>query len=276
LIAQWPKDLAGLRTALRDLDGQRDTFLQARYFPEMVAVKGGEFTMGCEQNNDEKPPHRVVVSDFQMGATEVTWWQYGLYAAAEQGNVEMPEAPGWGIGGDNPVVNVSWYDAVRYANWLSKRKGLVRAYKGLEENNVEWPDPRGPGFRLPTEAEWEYAARGGKQQEWAGTDSIDLLKDHAWYDANSGSRTRPVRGKRANAFGLYDMSGNVWEWCWDWYGGYQEEPKDNPVGPSEGTVRVLRGGSWYSSAGGCRSAFRFNYDPDNRYDDIGFRLVFVP
>ncbi|MFZ4428355.1 MAG: SUMF1/EgtB/PvdO family nonheme iron enzyme, partial [Saprospiraceae bacterium] len=277
LMAQGPKDLAGLRTALRDLDGQRDAFLQARYFPEMVEIKGGEFTMGSERYDDEKSPHRVVVSDFQMGATEVTWWQYGLYAVVEQGNgVEMPEAPGWGIGGDNPVVNVSWYDAVRYANWLSKRKGLVGAYRGLEENNVEWPDPRGPGYRLPTEAEWEYAARGGKQQEWAGTDSEDTLEDYAWYGANSGSRTRPVRGKKANAFGLYGMSGNVWEWCWDWYGDYQEEPKDNPVGPSGGTDRVLRGGSWSFNAEHCRSAIR-NYDtPDFRYDSIGFRLVFVP
>jgi formylglycine-generating enzyme required for sulfatase activity len=289
LIAQGPKDLAGLRTALRDLDGQRYSFLQARYFPEMVAVKGGEFTMGSEQNDDEKPAHRVVVADFQMGATEVTWWQYGLYAAAEQGNgVEMPDSPGWGIAGDNPVVHVSWYDAVQYANWLNEKKGMTAYYdvdKARKDpgNTNEYDDlkwtvrPRGSkGYRLPTEAEWEYAARGGKQQEWAGTDSEDTLGDFAWYAANSGSRTRPVRGKRANALGLYDMSGNVWEWCWDWYGDYQEEAKDNPVGPSEGTFRVLRGGSWFSYAGYCRSALRSGSNPGYRDASIGFRLVFVP
>jgi formylglycine-generating enzyme required for sulfatase activity len=273
------KDLESLRSALRDLDGERYVFLQSRYFPDMVAIKGGDFTMGGENGeDDEKPPHRVSVSDFEMSKHEVTWWQYGMYATAErERGVDLPEAPGWGISGDNPVVNVSWYDAVGYGNWLSGRSGLDGVYKGLGTDDVEWESGKRPGYRLPTEAEWEYAARGGNQQEWAGTNAEDSLGDYGWYDGNSRSRTRPVGGKKANPFGLYDMSGNVWEWCWDWYDGYGEAAESNPRGPSEGTHRVLRGGSWSFNAEFCRSAYRgYSNSPADRDAYVGFRLVFVP
>ena len=199
LLGRWldlpgQKDLPELRTALRSLDEERWAFLQLRYFPDLVAIKGGDFTMGGE-NGDEKPPHRVSVSDFEMSKHEVTWWQYGLYATAEvERGVELPEAPGWGLSGDNPVVNVSWYDALGYANWLSGRSGRDGVHKGLGTDDVEWESGKRPGYRLPTEAEWEYAARGGKQQEWAGTNAEDSLGDYGWYDGNSGSRTRPVGG----------------------------------------------------------------------------------
>ena len=281
LLGRWldlpgQKDLPELRTALRSLDEERWAFLQLRYFPDLVAIKGGDFTMGGE-NGDEKPPHLVSVSDFEMSKHEVTWWQYGMYATAErERGIELPESPGWGISGDNPVVNVSWYDALGYANWLSGRSGVDGVYKGLGTDNVEWESPNRPGYRLPTEAEWEYAARGGKQQEWAGTNAGDSLGYYMWYGWNSGSRTRPVGGKKANPFGLYDMSGNVWEWCWDWYGAYGEAAQSNPLGPSQGASRVLRGGSWNNGAEICRSANRNFYIPDDRYADVGFRLVFVP
>ena len=198
LSMKGSKDLEGFRTALRDLDGGRYVFLQSRYFPDMVAIKGGDFTMGGENGeDDEKPPHLVSVSDFGMSKHEVTWWQYGMYATAErERGIELPEFPSsWGdISGDNPVVNVSWYDALGYANWLSGRSGVDGVYKGLGTDDVEWEAGKRPGYRLPTEAEWEYAARGGNQQEWAGTNAEDSLGDYGWYDGNSGSRTRPVGG----------------------------------------------------------------------------------
>jgi formylglycine-generating enzyme required for sulfatase activity len=273
------KSLENLRSALRTLDAEQDAFLQARYFPKMMPIKGGEFTMGSEGGeSDEKPPHRVQVSDFQMAETETTWWQYGLYVTAREGEVDMPSAPGWGISGDNPVVNVSWYAAIEYANWLSGRMGVERAYPETGENS-SWPGPGRPGYRLPTEAEWEYAAAGGKQQKYAGTDEEGVLGDYAWYDDNGGSRTRPVRSKKENPFGLYDMSGNVWEWCWDWYGeAYyaqcaQQGVVQDPMGPSSGDYRVLRGGGWSSSSGDCRVSDRRSGYPSSEDYIGGFRVV---
>ena len=281
------KDLPGLRTKLRSLDEERWAFLQSRYFPDLVAIPGGDFTMGSENGeSDEKPVHEVSLSGFSMTRSEVTWWQYGLYASAERG-IEMP-ASGWGTGGDSPVVNVSWYDALGYANWLSERSGVSGYYKVDKEkkdpgnkneyDELKWtvlPREGSKGYRLPTEAEWEYAARGGRQQEWAGTNVEDSLGYYAWYRANSGIRPRPVMGKMSNPFGLYDMSGNVWEWCWDWYGGYGEAAQSNPRGPSEGSNRVLRGGGWNDGTERCRSANRPSI-PVTRANDVGFRLVFVP
>lgn len=267
-----------LRSALQALDASRDSFLEARYFPRMVELPGGNFEMG---DDDYGPTHAVELSSFRMAKTETTWWQYGLYVAARGGEVALPEVPGWGISGDNPVVNVSWYDVLDYANWLSDRQGVARAYPKTGRN-ASWNGPRKPGYRLPTEAEWEYAARGGKQQEYAGTNNEEELGEYAWYGDNSGSRTRGVGEKRANSFGLYDLSGNVWEWCWDWYAGdYYKSCKEkgkvvNPLGPIEGKYLVVRGGSWNYRAGSCRSAYRFSHSPVTRYDDVGFRLVFVP
>ncbi len=169
-------------------------------------------------------------------------------------------------------MNVSWYDAIEYTNWLSGQMGLEKAYPETGENTF-WPGPGGAGYRLPTEAEWEYAARGGEQQKYAGTDEEGALGDYAWYDNNSGGRTRPVRIKEVNPFGLYDMSGNVWEWCWDWYGEYEAEAQKDPIGPSSGDYRVLRGGSWYDYSGSCRVSNRRSYDPSHEDDDLGFRVA---
>jgi formylglycine-generating enzyme required for sulfatase activity len=131
------------------------------------------------------------------------------------------------------------------------------------------------GYRLPTEAEWEYAAKGGNKNylsyEYSGGNSVDRV---AWYSGNSGGHTHPVGTKQANDLGLYDMSGNVWEWCWDWYGSYSGGSQSNPAGPaSSGAYRVLRGGSWGNDAGYVRSADRSNFTPSNRYNNLGFRLV---
>lgn len=256
---------AAARQALRALNPARDSFLQARYFPVMVDIPGGRDTIGDEN----KGRLIVTITSFRMAQTETTWWQYQLFCKATER--DEPETPSWGRQGDNPVVNVSWYDAVKYANWLSEREGLRKAISGGESK--PYTIDLKAGYRLPTEAEWEYAARADANTLYAGGDDIDEV---AWYYLNSGYRSRPVRGKARNAFDLYDMSGNVWEWCWDWYGGYPPKAQVDPVGPGKGSDRVLRGGSWLYGAERCRVSRRSFYDPDYRSYDYGFRVVLVP
>ena len=260
------KTRAAAREALRALNPARDSFLQARYFPVMLDIPGGIFDMG---DDDEKPVRKVTLTAFKMAQTETTWWQYALYCRVK--GITLPAAPSWGRLGDNPVVNVSWEDAVEYANWLSEREGLQKAIAG-GDGKPYTIDLRA-GYRLPTEAEWEYAARADGNTPYAGSKVIDEV---AWYSDNSGGRTRSVGGKAPNALGLYDMSGNVWEWTWDWYGKYPPEAQINPVGPGVGSYRVLRGGSWIINADDCRVSCRFINDPDDRYDGIGFRVALVP
>jgi formylglycine-generating enzyme required for sulfatase activity len=159
---------------------------------------------------------------------------------------------------NHPVIHVSWNDANEYCNWLSRKTAK--------------------NYRLPTEAEWEYAARGGNQSRgytYSGSNNVDEV---AWYNGNSGSATHAVGQKGPNEMGLYDMSGNVWEWCKDWYGGdyYKISPAIEPKGPSDGSYRVARGGGWSLSARYCRPSFRYDYNPVNRYHGLGFRLVLVP
>jgi formylglycine-generating enzyme required for sulfatase activity len=279
----------GFRTALTALHRGRDSMLEARYFQEMVEVKGGTFTMGSEDEEDSgwgnaRPPHPVMVSPFRIARTETTVWQYHLYLAAQGKDMDdenVIERPSWGWEGSNPVVNVSWYDAVEYANWLSAQHGYTSAYivdknKQDPNNQYDWTvrlAPGADGYRLPTEAEWEYAARGGSLQDtfpYSGGDDLDKI---AWHGENSRGRTMPVAGKKANNAGLHDMSGNVWEWCWDWYGDYPDELQIDPRGAEEGVYRVLRGGSWLNGPQSCRVAYRGIYGPDYRIDYIGFRLV---
>ena len=151
---------------------------------------------------------------------------------------------------DTPMIGVTWYGAVAFTEWLSELTGKT--------------------FRLPTEAEWEYAARGGERYKYAGSNDID---DVAWYGDNSGRKTHPVGQKRPNGYGLYDMSGNVLEWCADWYDDYTSSPQTDPVGPSSGQEKILRGGSWIIDAQDCRVANRGTYTPDGSYFTSGFRVV---
>jgi formylglycine-generating enzyme required for sulfatase activity len=167
----------------------------------------------------------------------------------------MPEAPSWGWNNKHPMVMVSWNDAVAYCNWLS------------DELNGD--------YRLPTEAEWEYAARGGKKNTsyiYAGSNDLDEV---GWNQDNSGAQANSVMKKKPNELGLYDMSGNVWEWCRDWYEKeyYAKSPSTNPKGAATGSYRVLRGGGWYGPAAYCRVANRNYRTPDARFNDGGFRVV---
>ena len=218
---------------------------------KMIRVEGASFMMGAPDNDpnafdDEKPQHEVTLSDYYIGETPVT---QALW------NAVMGENPSLFEGGNSPVEEVSWTDCQEFIKKLNTKTGRT--------------------FRLPTEAEWEFAARGGNKSrgyKYAGDDNIDEV---AWYVNNSESVTHPVKQKKANELGLYDMSGNVWEWCQDWFGRYGSGKETDPTGSSEGSNGVLRGGSWNVDAQCCRVACRFCGDPDDRYGNVGFRLALV-
>ncbi|MBW7960584.1 SUMF1/EgtB/PvdO family nonheme iron enzyme [Patescibacteria group bacterium] len=233
--------------------------IDPKYLPEVVYVEGGTFTMGCRErgsfcSDDEKPAHQVTVSSFSIGKYPVTVEEYRYYCI--QTGIIMPDAPSWGWHDDHPMVYVNWNDTQGYVNWLSRETGK--------------------NYRLPTEAEWEFAARGGNQSRdynYSGSNTID---EAAWYGKErAGQRTHSVGGKKGNELSLYDMSGNVWEWCQDWYGEdyYNNSPSINPKGPSSGFSRVLRGGNWFDGTTYCLVAHRHTSHPGNRSDDRGFRIV---
>ncbi|MGK5094309.1 SUMF1/EgtB/PvdO family nonheme iron enzyme [Deltaproteobacteria bacterium TL4] len=234
-------------------DGQTLTLeleLKEQASGDFVLVKGGCFQMGDifgEGGSDEKPVHKVCLDDFYLGKTEVTQGQWQKVMGNNPSNFKN---------GDNyPVEQVSWNDIQIFLQRLNQQGGK---------------------YRLPTEAEWEYASRsGGKRERYSGSDSIDGV---AWYDGNSGNQTHAVGTKAPNGLGLYDMTGNVWEWVQDWYGEnyYSQSPSTNPRGPSNGSYRVYRGGSWYYFAGYSRSANRYYDSPDCRYHYFGFRFAFSP
>lgn len=265
------------RASIEAFDAAEYKKLMERYYPVMVKVEGGIFDMGCDPEIDpncenDEVLHKQEVSSFQIAKYETTWWQYHLFCKATG---HESESPGWGTDGDNPAVNVSWFDAVEYCNWVSRQLGQKEAI-GKDSEGRDTVNLRA-GYRLPTEAEWEYAAKGGKYRSqfvYSGGNEIDAV---AWYGGNSGSRTQPAGRKEANALGLHDMSGNVWEWCWDWKTEYPENPLPNYKGPedSDFIYRVLRGGSWDYDDNYCRVAYRNDDDPDVRLTDDGFRCARV-
>ena len=246
-------------------------------YDEMVKVEGGTFTMGAtaEQGSDydsnELPTHQVTLSDYYIGKYEVTQqlWEYvmsysgtcadGSSMSAYASDVWLGSDPSssYGVGDYYPAYYVSYYDIVDiFLPRLNKITGRT--------------------YRLPTEAEWEFAARGGKQSKgykYSGSDNIGVV---AWYTGNSGGKTHQVGTKEPNELGIYDMSGNVWEWCGDWYGSYSSSAQTNPTGPSSGSYRVVRGGSWRNLAGYWRVSYRGGNLPSNRDNCSGFRVVLVP
>ncbi len=279
------------------------SFLQERYYPKLIDVEGGVFKMGTPNGKKDKLLHQVKLSSFQIAETQTTVWQYLLYLKAN--SLLLDDAPPWGLLGDHPIMNVNWYEGVEYSNWLSARKGKNDIYYGIDKtiedpNNISSHDPlkwtisvnSSKGFRLPTEAEWEFAARGGalsRGYEYSGSNNINAV---AWYSKNSKNRTNPVRQKQPNELGLFDMSGNVWEWCYDWYKVYDVEPDSsadsdtvgnnniavsgaviNPTGAVMGAERVDRGGSWRHAAERCRVSTRDDSYPTYRDYYLGFRVA---
>ena len=225
---------------------------------EMVRVPAGSFLMGDE---DSGPIHRVAITNpYYISKVPVT---QALYQAV------MNDNPSRFKGDDKPVETISWFDAAKFCNALSKAMNIEPAYKISEK--VEWVAGTS-GFRLPTEAEWEYAARGRTTARFACGDLESGLKTMGWYDQNSGGETHPVGQKEPNGWGLFDMHGNVWEWTWDWYGDYPGSSVNNPVGAGEGSDRVMRGGGLGYVALFCRSAFRNSFSPGFRNFFLGFRL----
>ena len=220
----------------------------------MVLVKGGCFDMGDIFDtgaSDEKPVHTVCVGDFYLGKTEVTQKQWEDVTGSNPSKFQC---------GECPVERVSWNDVQEFIKKLNEKTGM--------------------NYRLPTEAEWEYAARsGGLKEQWAGTNDEGKIGEYTWYGYTAQGRTHAVAGKTPHAIGLYDMMGNVWEWCADWYDKkyYEHSPSKDPQGPSEGKNRVLRGGGWRSKDKGLRTTDRNDFIPTSKkFTDIGFRLARSP
>ncbi|WP_295458829.1 SUMF1/EgtB/PvdO family nonheme iron enzyme [uncultured Thiodictyon sp.] len=264
-----PKPIPGLRDRLKD----------GTAGPAMVWLPGETFIMGQDDSahDDEKPAHPVRVDACSIGQYPVTFAEYDRFCAATER--APPADQGWGRG-ERPAINVSWDDAQAYCAWLSEQTG--------------------ERYALATEAQWEYACRAGSTSRWSCGDDESALGDHAWYLKNAGGKTQPVGGKQRNAWHLYDMQGNVWEWCQDWWStGYYKQlatvlqshaaaaeatgtqrsasdiplpASENPTGPQSGSIRVCRGGAWCFGADICRSAYRYRRLPSGRDNDLGFRL----
>jgi formylglycine-generating enzyme len=233
---------------------------------EMVRIPGGQFQMGDNQEVDAKP-HPVAVSAFFIDKTLVTQDQY---------EKAMGDNPSRWKGSKNPVEQVRWSDAVKFCNRRSELEGLQPCYD-LKSWKCNF---EADGYRLPTEAEWEYACRAGSTKAYSFGDDPSKLGDYAWFEKNSGGHPRPVGQKQPNAWGLFDMSGNLWEWCNDFYkvDYYGESPSTDPKGPDAGQTKVVRGGAWRFSAQRCRSGYRYNENPGYAdvcfgYDIYGFRCV---
>lgn len=245
---------------------------------ELVLIKGGTFTMGSPAGEawrkKDETQHRVMLRDFYIGRHEVTQEQYKELMGSE---------PGMFKGSNLPVENVTWFEAAQYCNALSKKEGLTPAYavSGSGDTMTATWDRNANGYRLPTEAEWEYAARAGTGGPFntGGNITPDQANYYSTYPYEDGprglyrERTVPVGSFQPNAWGLYDMHGNVWEWCWDRYGAYPSEEQTCPAGPSEGAFRVNRGGGWNDFAKHIRSAYRAAHSPVNKTFNIGFRLA---
>ena len=255
---------------------------------EMVRIEGGTFQMGSpttEANRDsDEDQHSVTVSSFSIGKYQVTQAQYQAVIGSLPSSLPSSN---YGVGNNYPVYYVSWYDAIVFCNRLSMREGLSPAYliSGSTDPTAWGSVPTSSdatwnavqiisganGYRLPTEAQWEYACRAGTTTAY--NTGAAISDNTGWYGANSDSKTHEVGRKPPNAWGLYDMHGNVFEWCWDWYGNYPSGVQTDPTGANPSDYRVVRGGSWYADERHLRSAYRLIFYPDSGSNTLGFRLV---
>ncbi len=261
-------------------------------YDHMIFVKGGIFDMGSTQKDDESPVHEVKIDDFYISKYEVTYREFlkflndinisdsGIFNGhklidVHSSSIKFKDSFFTFTGSDKNCAasHITWFGACEFCNWKSKQKGLETCYT-INNNNVscQW---NANGYRLPTEAEWEYSALGGhksKGYKFIGSDNIEKV---AWYANNSNNKIHIIGQKTHNELGLYDMSGNVKEWCWDRYFRYyySYSPKTNPKGPTSGTVRVIRGGSWNSDTNKVRCKSRDRYGPTSTIGEIGFRIV---
>ena len=263
----------------------------------IAAVTNGSVGDNSQSNNNV---HKVSLTAYRIGETEVTQelWQAVMSNNPSYYDGTSGKAPVSGEAQEKrPVENVNWYHAIAFCNKLSLKLGLTPcytvevsgspidfdtlAYSAIPtSNNTDWDntvlDMSKNGFRLPTEAEWEWAAKGGTENKWAGTDDQTQLGTYAWYNENSGNKTHEVKKKQPNGYGLYDMSGNVWEWCWDRYDTLPNPLPEDYSGAASGSNRVIRGGSWDGNAGNAARASRFIYFPGTRTIILGLRLVSRP
>jgi len=239
---------------------------------KLKRIPAGNFLMGelPEETNagkDERPQHRVTITKpFYLGVHEVTQNEYKQVMAHNPSKFQDSD--------QQPVEQVSWLDAVKFCNKLSEREDRKPCYR-IDGDDVTITS--GNGYRLPTEAEWEYGCRAGSSTRYPFGDDENQLGRYAWYDKNSGDKAHPVGQKLPNAWGLYDMLGNVWEWCADGYDGeyYASSPAVDPPGASKASLRVFRGGCWFFNPGGCRPAVRGGFTPESRSYYLGFRVAAV-
>jgi len=243
-----------------------------------VRVRKGKFMMGDlsqSGSENESPAHLVNISyDFLISKYETTFSEFDEFCE-ETGRERSPDN-GWGRR-ERPVIFVSWWDAVEYCNWLSEKHGLPPAYNSLGDlidvkGEIVSSPSEAVGYRLPTEAEWEYAARGGDsagESTYSGNDQPGVV---AWYNLNSDWKTSEVGTKEPNEMGIYDMSGNVWEWCFDWYENYTDSEQTDPCVLSKGNYRIIRGGSWHDFERYLRVSARSAYTPTGAAYDVGFRV----
>lgn len=270
--------------------GSDTTLEETIHRPKLVPIPKGRFLMGSPNaekgRGDDETEHWVLLTQpYLMMETEVTQGQFQsvmgrnpsatrktlVYLASGTETGSQDDCKDAGVSSDLPVYCVDFFDAVRYANRLSQIEGIEECYR-LAGTEVRWDGCK--GYRLPTEAEWEYAARAGQRSVYSGSSSAEEV---GWYYGNSGSQTHSVKKKKANEWGLYDLTGNVWEWVWDWYADHDAKEQRDPVGPPKleagAVLRVVRGGGWSRDTEGVRVAIRARRVPNGRYQDQGFRLV---
>ena len=220
---------------------------------------------------DEQKEHTVTLNTFEISKFEVTVWEWKQFIKANK--MKMPAKPTWGWQDNYPINGVTWNEAIAYCNWLSIKEKLQPCYTKKGPNFV--CNFKANGYRLPTEAEWEFAAKGGTSTKGFRFSGSDKLDEVAWHKANSSGHPHTVGTKLPNELGIYDMSGNVWEWCWDWYNKdfYKQEKGDNPKGPEMGERRTVRGGSWDSQPNYIRPANRISTFPSKTHEFYGFRVA---